>query len=107
MATLNQIYALRYSTTGVFHRATASVMKLADYILTTEPANAANHANRVTWAHAAAADPEAKARQIMNSLAVNGTVAGEYNPAAPDEGVPDADIDYVVGVSVDLYATGV
>ncbi len=106
MATLQQIYQIRYTTTGLLHRATAAVMHIADYILTTEAGGTTNHANRVIWATQAVGDPLAKALQMMVHIATNGTIGAEFNPSAGDEGVPDADIQFVVETLVNTYATG-
>lgn len=105
-ATLFDIYTIRFSTTGIYHRTVGSVMKLADYILTTEDAATENHANRVIWATQTVANPPSKADQMMAHISVNGTILAGYDPKAPDEGVKDADIDYVVNTLCNTYATG-
>lgn len=105
-ATLYDIYTIRYSTTGVLHRTIGAVMKLADTILTTEPADTPNHANRVIWATEAVADPTSKASQMLSHIAVNGTVLGEFDPTAANEGIPDGDIEFIVGSLSNTYATG-
>lgn len=103
--TLIDRYRLRFATTGIRQRVIGACLKEATAIMV-EAANTANHANRVIWANQVIASPESKADQMMAEVAVNSTVLQKYDPAASDEGVPDGDLEYIVALKVNTYATG-
>jgi hypothetical protein len=103
--TLQQIYTLRYSTTGVYNRVVGACLKAAAAIIN-ESAGTSNHANRLIWANACLSDPHVKARQIMSEISLNATIQTAYNPASANEGVTDNDLEFVTNSSIDKYATG-
>jgi len=91
MATLIQIYNLL----------TAAVMKLANYV-TAEPPETPNHSARLAWAQyvlQSRANLVAKTEQMFLAVCSNGTIQEAGGNAT------DNDIDYVVGVSLNIVAT--
>lgn len=99
MATYVEIYNL-YDAVAILAKTTVAVLKIADYIITTEGAEVTNHANRVTWATAALQDPRAKAREMLWAVLSNGDVQ------TGGTSVADATIQYVVETRLNDFAKG-
>lgn len=103
MSTLNEIYNLAFGGSKLKTLITASILKLAAYILNEDP-GIANHANRVTWAKwiqaSSRAEIESHAEKFLMVAATNGTLATE----SPN--FTDATVDYVVGTHVNNLAVG-
>jgi hypothetical protein len=99
MASYDEIYNL---STGdvLLNRAVVAVLKISDYIITTEGAGVTNHANRLIWAKAALQDPKTKAKQMQWAVLSNGDVQSQ------GVSVSDATIQYIIEVKLDLFATG-
>lgn len=99
MATLVELYNLRYQTQGLKNRLTAACAKSAQYVLIEDPATV-NHAQRLVWAHKTLADAPAMAEALMWGLLSNATVANA------GEAATDNDIEYVVASLIDTFAAG-
>lgn len=97
MATLLEIYNLRYQTVTLKQRMIAAIAQ-ASYDVLNEDAGTPNHANRVIWAYTTLADAQAMAERMMWGLISNATVA------AAGDGSTDADIQFVVNSLIDSYA---
>jgi len=103
MASLIDIYNLLTGdeSARLFARTEAAVMKLANYV-TAEPDTVPNHAARLAWAQYALqsrANLVAKTEQMFLAVCSNGTIQNAGGNAT------DNDIDYVVGVSLNIVAT--
>ena len=101
--TLQEQYAVRFDRSGgeLERRVVAAVGKQASSIVTTEDPATANHANRLAWAKGVLRSGtalQAAGETFMSHIAFNGTIAASL---AAGEQPPDADIEYVVNVSVD------
>ena len=99
MATLSELFNLRYGTTTLKNRLTASVAKSAQAVMT-EDAGTANHAQRIKWAQGALANAPAMAESMLWGLLSNATIV------AAGEAATDNDIDFVVASLIDTFATG-
>jgi hypothetical protein len=100
-ATLAQVYGMQGDAL-LKNRTTAAIAKLAYYIVSTEPANTENHANRLLWAKACLLTPEPEANRMLWAILQNtdvqdGIIAGT---------LADSLIEYVVGVLCNTFATG-
>lgn len=98
MADFSTIYDIRYNNADLKKRTVAAVAKVAMYIITTEDPGTANHTERVTWAMDAISNTPQASERMMWAIAQNATINAD--PAA----ATDADIEYVVNVSVDSIA---
>ena len=100
MAAYNELYSL-LSNTALKNRIRVACVIAAETIRT-EDVGTANHANRLIWAAAVFANPEAESgRMFMSVIAAN-----KDNTVAQIEGASDAQIQAAVDAAVDLFATG-
>lgn len=99
MATLLELYNLRYSSSNLKNRLTSAIADAAQDVLN-EDAGTTNHAQRVVWAKAALADAQGMAEKMMWGLVGNATVASS------GEASSDNDILFVVASLIDTYAAG-
>jgi hypothetical protein len=90
MATLLEVWNLRFQSPTLKNRVVAEIGMIAYYIITTEPSNATNHAARVAWAARAIRDPEQEAERLMWAVVSNGDVQ------AAGDSVADSVIAYIV-----------
>jgi hypothetical protein len=97
MATLLELYNLRYTSAGLKNRLTAAIADAAQDVLN-EDAATTNHAQRVKWATAALANAPGMAESMMWGLVGNATVA------AAGDASTDNDILFVVASLIDTYA---
>lgn len=88
-------------------RVTSAIAKQADYILSSEPVNTANHFNRRKWAMDALMSPEVFADRMMWMVTGNGTIQAAWVTSSDQEDIVDNDIIYVVNVSIDSFARGI
>lgn len=98
MATYLEIYSL-WTSADLKKRVYVAVAKKAQYILI-EPTGTTNHVNRVQWAKEALSDPGTKADQMLWCIVGDATIQSH------GEASTDAEIQYVVDVSIDIFATG-
>ena len=78
MATLQQIYDLRYQSGTLKPRVTAAVAKAAQDVMN-EPTNTSNHAARVAWATVALNDaPDYERRTLIPLGGSNGTSTSDW-----------------------------
>lgn len=95
MATLAEVYSMR-SNADLKNRIAAAAAKQAYWIITTEPLDTPNHAERVTWAKSVMLDPETEANRMMWAVI--------QNPTIQTGSATDNDVEYVVNVLVDVFA---
>lgn len=100
--TLEQQYEVRFDRSGgeLERRVIAAVGKQANYIVTTEAPETEHHAERLAWAQAtlrSGAALQAAGEAFMSHIAFNATIAAAL---AAGEQPSDADIEYVINVSV-------
>jgi hypothetical protein len=100
MATLLELYNLRFTSQNLKNRTVAAIAKAAQDVLN-EDAGTANHAARVAWASAALADTPTMAERMMWGMLANATIA------AAGDAATDNDIQFVVNSLVDTFAAGV
>lgn len=99
MATLEQMFTLRYQSPRLKARVTAALAKAAHDVLN-EAATVANHSLRVRWARAVLADAPSAAERMMWAVVQNPTIQTQ------GEASTDNDIQFVVNSHVDLFARG-
>lgn len=99
MATLNELWNLRYTTDTLRTRVTAACAKAAWDVLY-EDAGTANHANRILWAADVWRDAPAMAERMMWGVCANATVQ------ANGEATTDADLQNAVNALINTFATG-
>lgn len=99
MATLQEVYNLRYEATALKSRVVAAVAKAAQDVLNEDPSTA-NHANRVLWAQDALRDAKGAGETMMWGVVGNATIQ------AAGEAATDGDIQFVVNGLIDTFATG-
>lgn len=102
MLTLTEQYQVRFDRSGgeLERRVTAAVGLLASYIVTTEPEETPQHAERVSWARGVLRSAEALqagGEAFMSHVTFNATIAAAL---AAGQQPPDSDIRYVVEVSL-------
>ena len=97
MATLLEIYNLRYEAVNLKNRTTAAIAKAATDVLNEDPGTA-NHANRLVWAGSALDNATAMAERMMWGVLSNATIQ------ANGESSTDNDIQFVVNSLIDSYA---
>lgn len=97
MATLQQIYDLRYQSGTLKPRVTAAVAKAAQDVMN-EPANIANHAARVAWATVALNDAPAMAERFLWGVVGNASIQTSGDAST------DNDIQFVVNSLIDTFA---
>lgn len=100
MATYVELYDLR-SNSALKNRIMVGCIIAAEAIRTEAPATA-NHANRLLWAKAVFADPDAEATRMMMALLAQFNA----NTVAQITGATDAGIQSAVNSAVDVFATG-
>lgn len=107
MATFLEIHEMRQDP-NLKARVEAAIAKVAQYIISTEAANTANHRNRRKWAYDASGMPELFSARMLWSVVGNGTIQAAYISTTPHnhENIPDGDIEWVVGTMVDIYSQG-
>lgn len=105
MATLRQVYGM-LGNADLKNRITVAVAKLGYYIVATEAPETANHANRLIWANQVLAGPEAMANKMMWAVLQNADVQTAILAGVPDEAAFDTLVEYVVGITADVFATG-
>lgn len=92
MATLQEIYDVRYGSTALKSRVVGAILVAANDILN----NAANEtALRKKWAKAALKNPESKIDSFLLRCALNATIA------AAGVNATDNDIKFVVNAAID------
>jgi hypothetical protein len=99
MATLLEIYSLRYESATLRPRTVSAVVKAAQDILNEDPGTA-NHANRLIWAGEVLNDPKAKTEEMLWGVVSNATIQTGGDASS------DNDIQFVVNGLVDTFATG-
>lgn len=99
MATLSQLYSLRYSSDGLRNRLTAACATAAQDVLN-ESTGTSNHEQRVKWAYAALANAPAMAESMMWGLIGNATIQ------TAGEAATDGDIQFVCNGLINTYAAG-
>jgi len=97
MATLLELYNLRYTSSGLKNRLTAAIADAAQDVLN-EDAGTANHTQRVKWANASLANASGMAESMMWGLVGNATIA------SAGEAATDNDILFVVAGLINTYA---
>lgn len=97
MATLAELYNLRFTSAGLKNRTVAAIAKAAQDVLN-ESDQTANHTARVAWAKLALADAPAMAEKMLWGLLSNATIAGD------GEAATDNDIQFVVNSLIDTFA---
>jgi hypothetical protein len=83
----------------LWRRAFVAVLKAASDIRN-EDAGTSNHANRLLWAQAVEQDPASAVMEMRYRIMENATIQ-----AAPTEAT-DNDVQFVVNLLVDSFATG-
>lgn len=100
MATYAELFGLR-SEDAIRNRIAVACVVAANGIRL-EDAGTANHANRLTWAAAVFADPEAEAeRMLWAVLAQNASAT-----VAQILSASDAEVQVAVDAAVNVFATG-
>ena len=97
MATLLEIYQLRYQSANIRDRVTAAVAKAAQDILAEDPGTE-NHAARLTWAKNALVNTASEAERFLWAVCGNATIQ------AAGEAATDNDIQYVVNGNINTFA---
>jgi len=107
MATLLEQYELRNDPT-LIKRVEAAIAKTAQYVIGAESSETANHRNRTKWAGQAIQQPQSYSPSFSWAVAGNGTIQAAYTSTTPvsQDNVSDSDIEYVVNVTVDIFAGG-
>lgn len=100
MATYTELYDLR-ANSALKNRIMIACIIAAEAIRTEAPATA-NHANRLLWAKAVFASPDAEAERMMMALIAQFNT----NSIAQITGATDAGIQAAVDGAVDVFATG-
>lgn len=100
MATYNDIYNLRYSSSDLMNRTTVAVAKAAQDVLS-EAQNTPNHAARLDWARAALDDARRMADRMLWGVLANGAIQNS------GEASSDSDIQFTVNSLIDTYASEV
>jgi hypothetical protein len=83
----------------LWRQAYVAVLKAAADIRN-EDSETSNHPNRLTWANEVASNPAAMVRKMKCRIMENSTLA-----AAPTEAT-DSDVQYVINLLIDTFATG-
>jgi hypothetical protein len=97
-ATLQQIYNVAFGAPELRQRFVAARLKAA-WFVRNESNQTANHANRISWANGLLNDPMRRLDQEYMLFLSNSTIQAAGNAA------PDGDIEYVVAVFLDEFAT--
>ena len=98
MATLQEVYNLRYEATGLRSRVTAAIAKAAQDVLNEDPGTT-NHAERVVWANEALADTITWTQRMMWAVVGNATIQTN------GESSSDVEVQNAVNGSIDTFAT--
>jgi hypothetical protein len=99
MATLNELWNLRYETQTLRARVAAACAKAAWDILYEDPGTT-NHANRLVWAADVWRDAPAMADRMLWGVCSNTAVQ------AGGEATTDVDVQNAVNGLIDMFATG-
>lgn len=96
MATLLQIYNLRYEGTELKAKAAAAIAKAA-YDVLNEDAQTAQHAERVAWAKESLTNTQQMADRMMWGMLQNASIQTNGNASS------DNDIQFVVNSLINSY----
>lgn len=97
MATLSEVWNLRYTSTSLRNRTAAAIAQASQYILIEAP-EYPNHTQRLSWAKRALTDANAEAERFMWAVCGNATIQASGDAAT------DNDIQYVVDSNIDAFA---
>jgi hypothetical protein len=97
MATLSEIYGIRYDNTNLKKKVTSAVAKSAADVIAEDPGTT-NHADRLVWARSTILNTPQAAEVMMWYIAQNASIN-----ASPDTAT-DNDILFVVNSVIDLIA---
>jgi cell division septation protein DedD len=103
MATLQDIYNIRYGGGGLLARVAGACMLAARDVLD-EAAETTNHDERLAWARDTISDPQRAAGQMMTAVALDAGVQATYVPGTADMGVADATLIEIVHRILDTRA---
>jgi hypothetical protein len=103
MATLQQIYDIRYGPTGLLPRVAAACMVVARDVVNEDPGTA-NHDLRLNWAQHAIDDPQRAGGQMMTAVALSDAAQTRYDPGKPDLGLDDDSILAIVATTIERSA---
>jgi hypothetical protein len=91
-------YPAAESYSPLWKKSAIAVSVAANYVIFTELASVANHANRLAWAYATLRDVQGVGQQLLWSLIQNPTIA------ASGDGAADSDVQTVIFGLVDTLA---
>lgn len=84
MATLSEVYNLRYESASLKNRVTAAIAKAAQDVLNEDPGTT-NHADRIVWADAALSNAPAMAERMMWGVLLNSAIQSNGESSSDSE----------------------